>query len=122
MDKTGFAIGLAFNTKVVILKRRIINFKTVNGNREWVTQVDAINIHRQTILLFIIFKGRQHINSLWETAEEIIGDCSIGIIENGWLNEEMGLKWLKYFKQHTQRIEVWEASKINSPDIEHHKY
>jgi len=32
----GFAMGLAFNTKVVILKGRIINFKTVDGNREWV--------------------------------------------------------------------------------------
>jgi len=34
----------------------------------------------------------------------------------------MGLKWLKYFKQHTQRIEAWEASKINSLDIKHHGY
>jgi len=34
MDKTGFAIGLAFSAKVVILRGRIINFKTVNGNRE----------------------------------------------------------------------------------------
>jgi len=37
MDKTGFVIGLAFSAKVVILRGRIINFKTVDGNREWVT-------------------------------------------------------------------------------------
>ena len=94
----GFAMGLAFNTKVVILKGRIINFKTVDGNREWVIQVDAIGIFRQSILLFIIFKKRQYTDFLWETAEETIRNCSIRIIENSQLNEKMGLKWLKYFK------------------------
>jgi len=98
MDKTGFVIDLAFSAKVVILRGRIINFKTVNGNREWVTQVDTIGIYRQMIPPFIIFKGRQHTDSLWETAEEAIGDCLIGIIENGWLNKEIGLKWLKHFE------------------------
>jgi len=82
MDKTGFVIGLAFSAKVVILRGRIINFKTVNGNREWVTQVDAIGIYRQTIPPFVIFKGWQHTDSLWETAEEAIGDCLIRITEN----------------------------------------
>jgi len=37
MDKTGYVIGLAFAAKVVILRGRIINFKTIDGNREWVT-------------------------------------------------------------------------------------
>jgi len=55
-------------------------------------------MHRQTIPPFIIFKGQQYTNSLWETAEEAVGDCSIGITENGWSNREMGFKWLKHFK------------------------
>ena len=33
----GYIMELAFIIKVVILKNRIINFKTINGNREWVT-------------------------------------------------------------------------------------
>jgi len=37
MDKTGFIIGLAFTAKVVILKKRVINFKTIDGNKKWVT-------------------------------------------------------------------------------------
>jgi hypothetical protein len=37
MDETGYVIGLAFTAKVVILRGRIINFKMINGNREWVT-------------------------------------------------------------------------------------
>jgi len=84
--------------------------------------VDAIGIYGQTIPPFVIFKGWQYTDSLWETAEEAVGDCLIGMTENGWLNKEMGLKWLKYFERYTQRIEAWEASKINSLDIEHYGY
>ena len=57
MDETGFIIGLAFATKVVVLRGRVINFKTIDGNKEWVTQVDIIGIHGQIIPPFIIFKG-----------------------------------------------------------------
>ena len=90
----GYAMGLAFAAKVVILRGRIINFKTINGNREQVIQIDLIGMHRQIIPLFIIFKGKQYIDLLWETVEEAVGKYLIGITENGWLNKEMGLKWL----------------------------
>jgi len=30
-------MGLAFAAKVVILRGRVINFKIIDGNREWVT-------------------------------------------------------------------------------------
>jgi len=64
MDKTGYAIGFTYSAKVVILRGNISNFKTINGLKEWVGQINAISIHRQTILLFIIFKGRQYIDLL----------------------------------------------------------
>ena len=60
----GFAMGLAFAAKVVVLRGRVINFKTIDGNREWVTQVDAIGMHGQTIPPFVILKGQQHTDSL----------------------------------------------------------
>jgi len=64
MDKTGYAIGFAYSAKVVILRGNIINFKTINGSREWVLQINIISIYRQIILPFIIFKGRQYIENL----------------------------------------------------------
>jgi len=76
-------MGLAFTTKVVILRGRIINFKTIDGSREWVTQINSIGMHGQIIPPFIIFKGKQYTDLLWETAEEAIGKCLIGITENG---------------------------------------
>ena len=122
MDEMGYAMGLAFAAKVVILRGRIINFKTIDGNREWVTQIDSIGMHRQIILLFIIFKGKQHTDLLWETVEEAVGECLIGMIENGWSNEEMGLKWLQYFERYTWRTEVWEASRIDTLNVKYYGY
>jgi len=58
MDKTSYTIGFAYSAKVVILRGNIINFKTINGSREWVSWIDSISIYRQIILPFIIFKGR----------------------------------------------------------------
>jgi len=58
MDKTGYAIGFTYSAKVVILRGNISNFKIINGLKEWVSQINAIGIYRQTILLFIIFKRR----------------------------------------------------------------
>ena len=51
-------------------------------------------MHGQIIPPFIIFKGKQYIDLLWETAEEAVGECLIRIMENSWSNKEMDLKWL----------------------------
>jgi hypothetical protein len=64
IDEMGYAIGFAYSAKVVILRGNISNFKTINSLKEWVSQINAIGIHRQTILLFIIFKGRQYTDLL----------------------------------------------------------
>jgi len=36
MDKTSYAIGFVYSAKAVVLRGNIINFKTINGSREWV--------------------------------------------------------------------------------------
>lgn len=58
MDETGYAMGFAYGAKVVILRCNMSNFKTIDGLKEWVSQINAIGMHGQTIPLFIIFKGR----------------------------------------------------------------
>ena len=58
MDKTGYAIGFAYSAKVVVLQGSLVNFKTINGLREWVSQINGIGMHSQTMPSFIIFRGR----------------------------------------------------------------
>ena len=65
MDETGYAMGLALSAKVVVLRGRKQAFKTVNGSREWVSQVDCIGMGSKTIPLYIIFKGKQYTDRLW---------------------------------------------------------
>ena len=110
MDETKYAMGFTYSAKVVILQENITNFKTINGSREWVLQIDLISIYSQIIPPFFIFKGRQHTESLQEEAVEAVGDCAIGISENGWLNQQLSMAWLRHFKQHTRRLEVQQAN------------
>ena len=74
---------------MVVLKGSIINFKTINGSKEWVSQINSIKIHRQTIPLFIIFKERQHTESLWQEAKEAVGEYTLAISKNRWSNQKL---------------------------------
>ena len=60
MDKTGTLMGYAYNTKVIILWGRTTNFKTINGSKEWVSQIDCISMEGMTIPPFLVFKGHTH--------------------------------------------------------------
>jgi hypothetical protein len=91
MDETGYTIGFAYSAKVVILQGNITNFKTVDGSREWVLQINSISMYGQIIPPFFVFKGHQHTESLWQEAVEAVGDCTIGISENGWSNQQLGM-------------------------------
>ena len=51
-------MGLALSAKVVVLRGRKQAFKTVDGSREWVSQVDCIGMGGKTIPPYIIFKGK----------------------------------------------------------------
>jgi hypothetical protein len=101
MDKTGYAMGLALSTKVVVLRGRKQAFKTVDSSREWVSQVDCIGMGGKTIPPYIIFKGKQYTDRLWQMAEEAVPGCTIGMTENGWSSQEQGLGWLEHFKRYT---------------------
>ncbi|OCK92091.1 uncharacterized protein K441DRAFT_572261, partial [Cenococcum geophilum 1.58] len=57
MDKTSTLMGYIYSAKVVILRGRATNFKTINGSREWVSQINCIGIGGTTIPPFIVFKG-----------------------------------------------------------------
>ena len=86
MDETSYAIGFAYSAKVVVLQGSLVNFKTINRLREWVLQINGIGIYSQTIPPFIIFRGRQHTALLWQEAVEAVGEYTIRMLENGWLN------------------------------------
>ena len=74
-------------------------------NREWVIAIDCISLYRWSLPLVIIFEGKVH-QSTWYT-EALPLDWTIGVSENGWTNDELGLVWLQnVFEKHTIHLIV----------------
>jgi hypothetical protein len=72
------------------------------GNQEWVTVIKAVNAYGWSLPPMIILKGKNHQASWYE-----IGGLPYGVViavsENGWINDQLGLFWLKeVFNKHTQ--------------------
>jgi len=79
-------MGYTYSAKVVILRGKATNFKTVDGSRKWVSQINYIGMVGTTIPPFIVFKGHVHTERIWEEAYEALNNCAIGVSKNSWLN------------------------------------
>jgi hypothetical protein len=71
------------------------------GNREWATAIVGINALSQAILAFLILKARHHLLS-WYKDGDLPQDWVIGVSDNGWITNELGLAWLKHFDAYTK--------------------
>jgi hypothetical protein len=102
-DETGFMMGQISTGAVVTASGRRGRPKTVQqGNREWTTVVQGVNATGWTIPPFIIFQGKHHL-SAWYKEEDLPHDWVIGVSENGWTTNELGLQWIKHFNEHTKK-------------------
>jgi hypothetical protein len=70
------------------------------GNRKWITVIQAINTEGQSIAPFIINAGQYHLAN-WYRECNLPGDWVIATSQNGWTNNQLGLKWLKHFNRST---------------------
>jgi len=105
-DESGFMMGVISTGAVVTGSERRGRPKTVQqGDREWTSIIEGINAMGWAIPPFIIFKGKHHL-SAWYKEPSIPGNWVINVSENGWTNNELGLKWLKHFDEHTKERTV----------------
>ena len=75
------------------------------GNREWTTVIKSINAKGWAIPPFIIFQGHNHLSN-WYKEDDLPHDWVIGVSENGWTTNKLGLDWLKHFDAHTKERTV----------------
>ncbi|KAF5201710.1 Pogo transposable element [Thalictrum thalictroides] len=88
-------MGVLATAKVVTGSgRRGRPFFTQPGNREWVTVIESVNSQGWAIPPMILFEGKVHL-STWYKETQLPADWVIGVSENGWTNNELGLIWLK---------------------------
>ncbi|KJZ73072.1 hypothetical protein HIM_07456 [Hirsutella minnesotensis 3608] len=105
-DETGFNMGIIATTKVVTQTRQPKSRKgrpkaTQPGNRNFVTVIEGINATGWALPATIIFEGKVHQSSWYRTG--IPKDWVIGLSENGWTNDEIGVRWLReVFDRHTR--------------------
>jgi hypothetical protein len=105
MDETGFSMGLAYSARVVVFQDyHKGSFKTVDGSREWVTSIDTIASNGRSTPPFLIFKGKQHTQALWDEAKVSLGTCAICLTENSWSNTEIGFQWLQHSEQYSKSV------------------
>jgi hypothetical protein len=101
-NKAGFMMGQISTGAVVTASERRGRPKAVQpGNREWTTVIQGINAKGWAIPPFIIFKARYHLSS-WYKEEELPQDWEIGVSNNGWTTNKLGLDWLQHFDAHTK--------------------
>lgn len=100
-DKTGFMMGMVATSKVVTSSDTIGRAVVVQpGNREWTTTIEGINASGWAIPPFVIFKAQNHLANWY--INEIPRDWAIGVSDNGWTTNELGLEWIKHFDKHTK--------------------
>jgi hypothetical protein len=75
------------------------------GNKEWTTVIQGINVAEWAIPPFLIFQGKHHL-SAWYEEDDLPHDRIIAVSENGWTTYELGLQCLKHFDKHTKRRTV----------------
>jgi hypothetical protein len=100
-DETGFQMGVISTAKVITGAERSRRPVSVQpGNREWVTAIDCICADGQSLPPVIIFEGKMHQSTWYDT--ELPRDWVIGVSDNGWTDNILGLTWLKdVFEKHT---------------------
>jgi hypothetical protein len=98
-------MGVISTAKVVTGTDRAGRPRTTQpGNREWVTVVEAVNAHGSAIPPLIILEAIMHQESWYNSLPR---NWSIGVSQNGWTTDEIGLYWLEHvFDKHTVKRTV----------------
>jgi hypothetical protein len=105
-NESGFMMGVITTGAVVTGSERRGRPKTVQqGDREWTSIIQGINAKGWAIPAFIIFAGKHHL-SAWYKEPSIPDNWVINVSDNGWTTNELGLKWLKHFDEHTKERTV----------------
>ena len=93
-------MGVISTAKVVMSAERDRTVSLQPGNREWVTVIESINAAGWVLPPIIIVKGIKHQLSWYKASPRY---WPIGVSDNGWTTDELGITWLKtVFDPYTQ--------------------
>ena len=100
-DETGFMMGVICAGMVVTCADQRGKGKAVQpGNQEWATAIVCINGEGWSVPPFLVVQGVNHLMN-WYSETGLPHNWVIKPTNNGWMNNETGLEWLKHFDKHT---------------------
>ena len=108
-------MGVISTAKVVTSAERERTVSLQPRNRKWVTVIESVNSTGQVLLLMIIVKGVMYQKSWYKASPR---NWPIGVSDNGWTTDELGLTWLKtVFNNHTVKPRYKNPLDKNTPPI-----
>ncbi len=72
------------------------------GDRRWSTVIECINALGWALPPFVILEGRVHLESWYRDNTGLPNGWAVAVSENGWTNDELGLRWIKHFDKWTK--------------------
>jgi hypothetical protein len=98
-DETGFMMSVASMSKVVTSSDTIGQATLIQpGNQEWVTAIECIIASGWHLPPFVVLEGKLHQVSWYK---DLPPGWVIGLSDNGWTTNELGLEWVKRLNKDT---------------------
>jgi hypothetical protein len=99
-DETGFMMGVITTATVVTSSEGRARVKKIQpGNREWVTVIQGVSSQGWNVPPFVVVAGKNHLLS-WYQNSGFPPNWVIGVTDNGWTTNEMGMDWIRHFEKY----------------------
>jgi hypothetical protein len=112
MDESGAGLEIIQKSYIVGPNEEKDARTLMNGNREWATLIETINAIGEALKPFFIYKGMAVFRDLMEIIIKL--GAIFAITHNEWSNNEIALKYLKYFHKHARPIGVFRLLILDS--------
>jgi hypothetical protein len=92
IDKTGKALGVCANTRVLASSQKKKAYHQSPENRVWASIIECVSASGKKLRPAVIFKGK-NLQSTWFPST--IPDWLFATSENGWTSNAIGAEWLE---------------------------
>ena len=68
--------------------------------------IQGVGASGVVIPLYIIFAGKNHINTWYDHNTTILAGWVLGVSDSGWTTNSYGIEWLRHFDRHTRACTI----------------
>jgi hypothetical protein len=102
MDETGFRIGIGKGYYILIEHPEQVYSLLMASNRESLMVVELISVASEVVPTMLVIVAKTH-QAAW--FESLYNDTLVGVVDTGYMNDELMLAWIAHFKKHSARYQ-----------------